>query len=53
MTPGRDPTSGRKVHDDLLVSAALCARLEGEDWGRGLSALIAAADPLAGMREAW
>lgn len=42
-----DPQSGEKVHDDLLISAAMCALLDGMRWG-GVSAggFIQAADPL-------
>ena len=34
------------AHDDLLVSAALCAALEREPWAAGESAVVGAADPL-------
>ncbi len=49
----RDPLEGNELHDDLLVSAALCACLEERSWGRGESAVIAGEDPLRGMAEAW
>jgi hypothetical protein len=42
----RDPRSGELVHDDLVISAALCARLEGERWGKTESVVIEA-------REEW
>lgn len=34
-----DPASGEALHDDLVVSAALCARLD-ERWGSGESVVI-------------
>jgi hypothetical protein len=43
----RDPYSGLPVHDDLLISAALCAVLDGEEWGgEARSEVIPAPDPL-------
>jgi hypothetical protein len=45
----RAPQGGQLVHDDLLISAALCAELESLDWGTGLSGVIAAQDPLEGL----
>ncbi|MCL6432187.1 MAG: hypothetical protein K6V36_15230 [Anaerolineae bacterium] len=35
------------LHDDLLVSAALCAALEGEGWGGAESHVVPGEDPLA------
>ncbi len=49
----RDPASGRPVHDDLLVSAALASVLDRLEWplpGTGSLALVRAPDPLDGMR---
>lgn len=46
----RDPATGEPVHDDLLISAALCASLDRQPWGVAESRVIAAQDPLAGMR---
>ncbi len=43
----RDPASGEPVHDDLLVSAALCAVLDDEKWGTSESVVI----PRAGSLE--
>lgn len=47
----------RDVHDDALMSAALCARLDEEDLGRPeIGAIIEADDPfdeLGGAREDW
>ena len=34
------------MHDDLLVSAALCAVLEGESWSTGEAYIIPGRDPL-------
>jgi len=47
----RDPASGELVHDDLVLSAALVAALEGQPWGLGDSTLNPAPDPLHGMRD--
>ncbi len=47
----RHPASGQPVHDDLLLSAALCAVLEGQPWGLAESQVIPGADPLDGLRE--
>lgn len=44
----RDPLTGELLHDDLLISAALCAVLDEQPWPRGgASVLVARADPLA------
>jgi hypothetical protein len=46
----RDPESGEQVHDDLLLSAALCAVLDGLEWyGGGAGRWIPARDPLEEM----
>jgi hypothetical protein len=43
----RDPGSGELVRDDLLLSAALSAALEGLSWAQGGPALIVPGrDPL-------
>lgn len=47
----RAPSSGELVHDDLLISAALCAVLDEMPWGIAESAVVTAADPLHGLRE--
>jgi hypothetical protein len=47
----RDPLSGDLVHDDLLISAALCAYLDLRQWGTAESGLIPALDPLQGMSD--
>ncbi len=36
----RDPRSGELVHDDLVISAALCTLLENQPWSAGSPALI-------------
>lgn len=48
----RDAASGDLVHDDLVISAALCALLDGCEWGRAESILIEP-DPLAGFDEVY
>jgi len=47
----RDPANGELLHDDLVVSAALCARLEELGWGQAQSVVVQALDALEGMRE--
>jgi len=43
----RDPSDGTLLHDDLLISAALCAVLDEQDWRSGEPAvIIPAPDPL-------
>jgi hypothetical protein len=43
----RDASGGEPVHDDLLLSAALCAWLDGLDWSAsGAPLLVQGADPL-------
>jgi hypothetical protein len=50
----RSPNSGKLVHDDLLISAALCAVLDQQDWSISAPTfIIQAADPLAEMDEGW
>jgi hypothetical protein len=49
----RDPVTGELEHDDLLLSAALVAQLEGLDWGIGASEVIDVQDPLAGFSEVY
>jgi hypothetical protein len=44
----RDPATGQLLHDDLLLSAALCAVLDGQSWPvLGAPAIVHRADPLA------
>jgi len=43
----RDPASGERVHDDLLVSASLCALLDEENWTTHLpGVIIPGVDPM-------
>jgi len=46
----RDPISGKRIHDDLLISAALVSVLDGKDWGQANSAVVDAYDPLSDMQ---
>jgi hypothetical protein len=50
-----DPASGKPVHDDLLISAAMCALLDGMKWtvGHEVSGLIQGKDPLDGLEKAF
>lgn len=42
-----DPASGEAVHDDLLISAALCAVLDSQPWGAvGPALVVPGRDPL-------
>ena len=46
----RDPMDGSKLHDDLVLSAAMTAVLDEQTWGEaGQTLLIQAADPLSEM----
>lgn len=47
----RDPETGETLHDDLVISAALCAVLDKQPWGVGESQIAVQADPLGGMGE--
>jgi hypothetical protein len=49
----RDERTGELMHDDLLVSAALCSQLDLLPWGTAESEVIQATDPLAAMKEAY
>jgi hypothetical protein len=43
----RDPKTGELVHDDLVLSAALCAVLDEQEWsGGGPTLMVRARDPL-------
>ena len=43
----RDPATGELVHDDLVLSAALAARLDTQPWNiTGQPMVILAADPM-------
>jgi hypothetical protein len=45
----RDTLTGELVHDDLLISAALCAELDKQQWGVAESGVIHIIDPLQGL----
>lgn len=45
----RDPESGELLHDDLVISAALCTVLDDRSWGRAVSEVIAPLDPLGSL----
>ena len=47
----RDSASGDLIHDDLVISVALCSVLDECEWGRGDSTLIHASDPLKDLGE--
>jgi hypothetical protein len=47
----RNPYDGSLLHDDLLVSAALCAELDHQPWGLAESAVVSPVDVLAGLGE--
>ena len=49
----RHPQTGELLHDDLLVSAALCSVLDTRTWGVGRSQVIQGADPLAEFYEVY
>ena len=46
----RDPATGELVHDDLVLSAALAAVLDEQEWSTaGPTVILKAADPLTAM----
>jgi hypothetical protein len=46
----RDPSDGNLVHDDLLISAAMVATLDSQDWTvSGPTLIIKSRDPLDDM----
>ncbi len=48
----RNPATGELVHDDLVLSAALVAVLDGQEWNAsGPTLVVRAADPLFEMSE--
>ena len=49
----RDERTGELMHDDLLISAALCSQLDLLPWGTAESEMIQASDPLANFKEAY
>lgn len=54
VPPGKRSSLGAPLHDDWLISAALCACLDSRPWG-GLTPpqIIRAADPLVTMDQNW
>src|SRR3989304_6366395 len=46
----RDPASGELVHDDYILSAALCSLLDEQQWGQAESAVIQPIDVLANLK---
>lgn len=46
----RDPATGKRLHDDLVLSAMLCAALPAETFGRAESTVIPAVDPLDALK---
>ena len=49
----RHPASGDLLHDDLLISAALCSLLDTRPWGIGRSQVIQGTDPLADLYDVY
>ena len=49
----RDPANGDLVHDDLVISAALCALLDEQSWGLAISEVIGGFDPLVDLKDAF
>jgi hypothetical protein len=46
---GARDLSGELIHDDLLISAALCALLDGREFGVAKSAVVPPPDPLSNL----
>ena len=49
----RDAETGAVVHDDLVLSAALCGVLEEQAWGIAASEVAVGEDVFDGMREVY
>jgi hypothetical protein len=45
----RDEQTGELLHDDLLISAALCCVLDEQQWGTARSAVLPPPDLFAGL----
>ena len=43
--------TGELVHDDWVLSAALCAELDAQVWGLAESEVIPGLDPIEGLGE--
>lgn len=49
--PDGTRVNGELVHDDYVLSAALCAELDAQPWGSARAIWLPAQNPLAGMQE--
>jgi hypothetical protein len=49
----RSPAGGEMIHDDLLISAAFCAVLDGKEWGLAYSQVVAPNSIFEGMADAF
>lgn len=47
----RDIKTGELIHDDLIISAALCSTLDEQTWGLAISAVIPGYDPISSLTE--
>ena len=47
----RNPETGELVHDDLLISAALCWALDAQEWGLAVSEIVQSEDLFENMYE--
>ena len=50
---GTRDTHGELVHDDLLISAALCWVLDQHEWGAAQAEVLLPPDIFEGMAEAY
>jgi hypothetical protein len=49
----RDAASGELIHDDLIISAALCTLLDEQTWGLANSEVVDGIDPISDLGEAY
>ena len=49
----RDPATGELVHDDLIISAALCSVLDEQTWGLAISEILPASDPISTLDDTY
>jgi hypothetical protein len=49
----RDPASGELIHDDLIVSAALCSVLDEQPWGLAISEVLQGFDPISTLGDTY
>lgn len=47
----RDESTGEPLHDDIVISAALCSAFDDCKWGTAESGVINAIDPLSDLGE--